>query len=235
MHVLTPPPSLWYKCHDPAEEVGTLANSAVRGGTILIVLGDEHEGEIMAACVANAGFPADRVSSGEAGLRAAREATPRLVLLEVELPGICGYEVCHRLRHELGPALPIVLVSHIRTRSFDRVAGLLIGADDYLAEPVDPAELCARVRRLIDRDEGVERLDDFDLTVRERDVLRLLVEGLDQREIAEQLVLSPKTIGTHTGHIFRKLGVHSRTQAVARAYQGNLVDLPPSGRAGNRI
>jgi DNA-binding NarL/FixJ family response regulator len=193
------------------------------------VLGDEHEGERMAAYVAGAGYRADTVSSGDAALRAAREAAPLLVLLEVELPGICGYEVCHRLRHELGPALPIVLVSRVRTESFDRVAGLLIGADDCLAAPVDPAELCARVRRLVDREERVERVErlgDYDLTVRESEVLRLLVEGLDQREIAARLVLSPKTIGTHTGHIFRKLGVHSRTQAVAAAYQHRLVDLP---------
>lgn len=190
------------------------------------MLGDEHEGERMAAYVAGAGYPADTVSSGEAALRAAHDAAPLLVLLEVELPGICGYEVCHRLRQELGPALPIVLVSHVRTESFDRVAGLLIGADDCLAAPVDPAELCARVRRLVDREERVERPGDYDLTVRESEVLRLLVEGLDQREIAERLVLSPKTIGTHTGHIFRKLGVHSRTQAVAAAYQHRLVDLP---------
>src|SRR5690242_6383794 len=134
----------------------------------------------MAAVVASAGYPADAVSSGEAALQRARDALPRLVLLEVELPGICGYEVCHRLRHDLGPSLPIVLVSHLRTESFDRVAGLLIGADDYLAEPVDPAELCARVRRLVDRGEGVERLEGFDLTAREEEVLRLLVDGLDQ-------------------------------------------------------
>ncbi len=208
---------------------------AVRAGSVLVVLGDQHEADQMAAEVEGAGYPAATVSSGEAALQAAREATPRLVLLEVELPGICGYEVCHRLRCELGPSLPIVLISHLRTESFDRVAGLLIGADDYLAEPVDPAELCARVRRLVDRDESVERLEDFDLTAREREVLRLLVEGLDQREIAERLMLSPKTISTHTGHVFRKLGVHSRTQAVSSAYQHNLVDLSENpGRSGFR-
>ena len=91
------------------------------------------------------------------------------------------------------------------------------------------------MRPLVDREESVERLEDFDLTAREREVLRLLVEGLDQREIAERLMLSPKTISTHTGHVFRKLGVHSRTQAVSSAYQHNLVDLSENpGRSGSR-
>ena len=59
---------------------------------------------------------------------------------------------------------------------------------------------------------------------REREVLALLAEGLDPREIATHLVLSPKTVATHVEHVLSKLGVHSQAQAVAAAYRGDLVD-----------
>jgi DNA-binding NarL/FixJ family response regulator len=63
------------------------------------------------------------------------------------------------------------------------------------------------------------------LTKREREVLRLLAEGLLQDEIARALVISPRTVETHIQHILHKLGLRSRTQAVAAAYQAGLVEL----------
>ena len=62
------------------------------------------------------------------------------------------------------------------------------------------------------------------LTTRENQVLRLLARGLDQGEIAQQLAISPATVGTHIQRILTKLDVHSRTQAVALAYREKLVD-----------
>jgi DNA-binding NarL/FixJ family response regulator len=62
------------------------------------------------------------------------------------------------------------------------------------------------------------------LTARERDVLELLASGLGQAQIAEALVVSPKTVGTHIEHILQKLGAHSRAEAVAIAYRDGLID-----------
>jgi DNA-binding response OmpR family regulator len=73
------------------------------------------------------------VPSGEEALEAARAERPTIAILDVSLPGISGYEVCRELRRAYGPQLPILFVSGARTESYDRVAGLLIGADDYLA------------------------------------------------------------------------------------------------------
>ncbi len=106
----------------------------------------------------------------------------------MKLPGLSGYELCDAIRKLYGESLPIVLISGERVESFDRVAGLLIGADDYLVKPLATDELCARVRALLrraDRDNGGSSL-----TPREREVLRLLAEGLEQGEIAERLVIS---------------------------------------------
>jgi DNA-binding CsgD family transcriptional regulator len=65
------------------------------------------------------------------------------------------------------------------------------------------------------------------LTQREHDVLQLLAEGYDQREIAGRLSISAKTVGTHLEHIFAKLGVRSKTQAVALAYRDDLLERRP--------
>jgi DNA-binding NarL/FixJ family response regulator len=167
------------------------------------------------------GYDTVSVASGTEALEAARAERPSLAILDVKLPGLSGYEVCDAIRKLYGESLPIVLISGERVESFDRVAGLLIGADDYLVKPLATDELCARVRALLrraDRDNGGSSL-----TPREREVLQLLAEGLEQGEIAERLVISSKTVASHIERILAKLGVRSRAQAVAAAFREGLV------------
>jgi two-component system nitrate/nitrite response regulator NarL len=153
-----------------------------------------------------------------------RAEPPAAVLLDVNMPGLSGYEVCRSLREEHGQSLPLMFVSGERTESYDRVAGLTIGADDYLAKPFEPDELLARLRGLLRRCGA--RSSVSTLTRREREVLSLLADGLDQDEIARRLVISRKTVGTHIERILGKLGVHSRAEAVALAYKLQLVAVP---------
>jgi DNA-binding NarL/FixJ family response regulator len=144
-------------------------------------------------------------------------------VLDVRLPTLSGYEVCRALKEEQ-PGIGVLFVSGERVESFDRVAGLLIGGDDYLVKPFAPDELLARLRLVI-RHGGAARTGGLrGLTRRELEVLRHLADGLGQVEIAERLVISPKTVGTHVEHILQKLGVRSRAQAVAVAYREHLVD-----------
>jgi DNA-binding NarL/FixJ family response regulator len=131
--------------------------------------------------------------------------------------------VCHELKEEFGAGMPIILISRERTETFDRVAGILIGADDYVVKPLAPDELLARVWRLVRRATPVAPSVAFKLTARETEVLRLLAEGLEQEGIAAQLFISRRTVGTHIENIMRKLGVRSRAQAVALAYREELV------------
>ena len=167
-----------------------------------------------------AGYRVTAAYDGRAGVRSARSGRPDSAVVEVVLPDLSGYEVCRELREEFGPGFPIVLVSGERAESCDRVAGLLIGADDYLVKPLALDELLIRIRCLLGRRRANGRTG---LTPREHEVLSLLAEGLDQREIALRLVISPKTVATHIDHILAKLGAHSRAQAVARAYREHLV------------
>jgi DNA-binding NarL/FixJ family response regulator len=147
------------------------------------------------------------------------------VLLDVNLPEMSGYNVCRELRAAYGDRLPIVFLSGYRTEGLDRAAGLLIGGDDYVVKPPDIDELLARVRRLIERsrEQPAAPVDGFGLTPRELEVLRLLGSGRRAPEIAAELLISPKTVSSHIQNIFRKLDVHSRAQAVARAYEYGLV------------
>jgi DNA-binding NarL/FixJ family response regulator len=175
------------------------------------------------------GYTTHEAETGEEALAVAKRERPALVVLEVVLQGVSGYEVCRELKDEFGEALPIVFVSGTRTEPGDRVAGLLVGANDYLVKPFDPNELLARVRRLLPVPLADGRTA-HKLTRRELDVLSLLVEGLSQPEIAEKLFISPKTVGKHIEHILGKLGVHSRAQAVALAVHDELLESQRDGR-----
>jgi DNA-binding NarL/FixJ family response regulator len=168
------------------------------------------------------GFKVVQVASGEQALQAVRQTRPSIALLEIPLGHLSGYEVCRTLRSELGDSLPIVFVSASRTESYDRVAGLLLGADDYIVKPYAPDELLTRVRNLVRRSRPLAPGAVTGLTKREREVLQLLVEGLRSEEIASRLFISRKTVGTHIEHILRKLGVRSQAQAVAVAYRRQL-------------
>jgi DNA-binding NarL/FixJ family response regulator len=193
--------------------------------TILVVDGDPDFRREASRALAATGFRILEAETGEEALRAiAVEAGIVLVVLEVRLEDVSGYEVCRQLRQDRGDALPIIFVSGDRTESFDRVAGLMLGADDYLAKPLDPDELVARVRRPLRRlaawnGAGIR------LTTREREVLTHLAAGLGPVEIATVLSISPKTVATHVEHIYAKLGVHTRAQAVASAFRLALVEV----------
>ena len=193
-------------------------------GRILIVDDDLELLELVSTTLESAGFTIDAVTSGLEALEITRGAKrPDVVVLDVQLPGMSGYEICRELRDEFGESLPILFVSGFRTEALDRVAGLLVGADDYLVKPFAPDELIGRVRALMRRSRGgISNGSDWGLTRREDEVLRLLASGLRQEEIATRLVVSHRTVGAHIQNVLRKMGATSRTQAVALAYRRDL-------------
>jgi DNA-binding NarL/FixJ family response regulator len=191
------------------------------GATVLVVDDDDTHRELISTVLGRAGFSTVDAANGEEAMAAARRHLPRLVVLDVRLPDVSGYEICRELRDEFGNTLSIVFLSGERTEGLDRAAGLLVGADDYLVKPFSPDELLARVRVRLPSSPESQSLAS-DLTKRELEVLRLLSEGLSQKQIAASLVISPKTVAAHIQHILGKLGVHSRAQAVAHAYRRGL-------------
>jgi DNA-binding NarL/FixJ family response regulator len=201
------------------------AAGSVRHEYILIVDDDAAIRAAVAAMLNDAGYRTREADSGGQALAAARRQPPVLVLLDVNLPGMCGYEVCRLMRDEFGEQFPIVFVSGARTERFDRVAGLLLGANDYVTKPFAEDELLARVQSLLGRRGAVvARTLASRLTSRELQVLRLLSSGLAPDDIARLMVISPKTVGAHVEHIYMKLGVQTRAQAVAVAFRGDLLE-----------
>ena len=186
---------------------------------VLVVDDDERTRAFLADALDRVGIPTRLAASGFEALELAAEQRPSAVLLDISMPGISGYETCHELRELYGPALPIIFLSGERVEPYDRAAGLLIGGDDYLLKPICQNELLARIRTFTSRAES----DAFPLTPREREVISLLADGLTGREIAERLVIAPSTAAKHIENVVGKLGVRSRTQAVAKAYRLRLI------------
>jgi DNA-binding NarL/FixJ family response regulator len=190
------------------------------GGGILVVDDDAAFRSFVSEIFEGSGYRSSQLASGAAVLPAVADERPAAILLDVQLPGLNGYEVCRQLRDLYGDSIAIVFVSGERTEALDRAGGLLLGADDYLVKPVDPGELIARVRRLVEWPRTNGRAANSNdklnsLTQREQEVLDLLAEGFRQDEIADRLVISPKTVATHIQRILGKLEVRSRAQAVA--------------------
>ena len=199
---------------------------------VLVVDDDPKFRDLTRTLLERASFAVDEAADGEEAIERAEARPPHLVLLDVRLPRVSGYELYRELRDRLGEALPIIFVSGDRTDPYDRVAGLLLGAEDYLVKPFDPDELIARIRRsLRGRTNGnpepsvpaVVPTETEALTRREREVLVLVARGRSSAEIAHELVISPRTVGTHIQHILVKLGVHNRTQAAAVAHRAGLL------------
>jgi DNA-binding NarL/FixJ family response regulator len=177
----------------------------------------------VAKLVARLGCEVVEAPTGDDVLAEAARATPALVVLDVALADRSAYECCRALRERYGEGLPIVLVSRHRVEPADQVAGLLLGADEYVAKPLHPDVFTARARRLLLRAQwGASTRSS--LTPREQEVLALLVAGVPASEIAERLCITEKTASTHIERILAKLGAHSRAQAVAFAVRDRLVE-----------
>ena len=179
-------------------------------------------------------------STGEEALQLAPELRPDILLLDIDLPGISGL----RLLRELAPRLPdtkIVMLT-ISTTQRDVLEAVRLGAAGYLTKDLDPAALLRAIRGAADGDLAMPRrlaartMRDLvsagrtraaapagngleQLSPREEEILRLLAEGLTDREIGETLMISSRTVETHVGNILRKLDAKNRAEA-ARMFLG---------------
>ena len=125
------------------------------GRRILIVEDDEDISMVEEAYLQTAGFQTVIVTDGAEVSCLLEEELFDLILLDVMLPGKSGYEVCREIRDKVD--IPILMVT-ARTESVDKIRGLGLGADDYIAKPFDPAELVARVNANKEDAKGVEAM-----------------------------------------------------------------------------
>ena len=205
-----------------------MAGTPTACGRVLVVDDDKDVRRLVCSTLDEAGVVTVGAQDATEALAAAALEGLDLAIVDINLPRISGYELCRRLK-DARPAFPVIFISGERTEWFDRVGGLLLGADDYLVKPFVADELVARVRTVLRRSSATVPAGLASLTKRELEVLRLLAGGRSQREIAAELVLSPRTVGTHIEHILEKLSVRSRSQAIALAYRERLVEPAAKG------
>jgi two-component system, NarL family, nitrate/nitrite response regulator NarL len=192
--------------------------------TVMVIDGDLESRVALSKALQRAGYPTQQARTGEGALEEAARQLPALVILETHLPGASGYEICREFRERYGEDLPIIFVSAARTDETDSVAGLLLGADDYLPKPIRVDHLLARMRRLVGH-WAIAPSVAARLTPREQEVLGLLAEGLQQDEIASRLFITPKTVAKHIERVLSKLGVRSRAQAVVLALRDHSLNI----------
>ena len=128
---------------------------------VLVVEDEPDIRDLIALHLARDGFRCRTAATGTEALRAVRAHSPDLVILDLMLPEMDGLDVCRRLRHEpRTAALPIIMLT-AKTDEVDRVLGLELGADDYVAKPFSPKELVARVRAVLRRTRSAGSIPTF--------------------------------------------------------------------------
>ena len=184
--------------------------------TILVVDDTPANIGVLLEALGSQGYEILVAESGESALSQLAHTRPDLILLDVLMPVMDGYEACRRLKAQPATAhIPVVMVTSLDDQH-ERVRGLDAGADDFLTKPVQGESIIAVVARAyasyydVDWDFVGEDLEDIEkslsrITGREREVLDLVVEGLSSREIGARLGVSTKTVEAHRARINDKM------------------------------
>ena len=131
--------------------VDTANAAAARRDRVLIVEDEPDVAELMRYNLAKEGYEVALVGNGAEALEQARRSRPDMILLDIMVPGLNGWEVCRRLKQDAHTrAVPVIMVTG-RAEEGDKVLGFEMGADDYITKPFSPRELLARVRAVMRR------------------------------------------------------------------------------------
>jgi putative two-component system response regulator len=167
-------------------------------GRILVVEDEAANRDLLVRLLTNQGYEVSTVGSGEAALSVLEHLPVDLVLLDVQLPGASGLEICAQLKQGRETRfLPVALVTGLRAKE-DKIRGLRAGADDFIGKPFDPEELQARVASLVRLKQNTDDLDSTEGILRS---LALIIEARDQytdghcERLASYSVALGKTMG----------------------------------------
>ena len=183
-------------------------------------------------------------SDGEEAVSRAEEATPNIILMDVRMPKLSGIDAAARLKQSL-PASKVVMLT-VSDDEQDLFEAIKAGASGYLLKEIEPAEVARAIRQihagqsLLSPSMASKLLTEFAtmtkraeersfeaprLTEREMEVLKLVAQGLSNREIAKQLYISENTVKNHIRNILEKLHLHSRMEAVIYAVREKLLEI----------
>ena len=208
-------------------------SSGTPGPQLLLVEDEQSIGSLVSAYLEQSGYRIAWVRSGEEALLDLDRVRPRLVILDVGLPGQDGFDVCREIRAR--SSVPIVMLT-ARDEEADRVAGLEVGADDYVTKPFSPRELAARVKAVLRRTDPAPRTarlelgdvvldaearevtvagEPVELTGKEFDLLAYLLDNIGIVVSRDQLLDrvwgltyagGTHTVDVHVAQLRRKLG-----------------------------
>ena len=183
--------------------------------------------------------------TGAQALQLVEELAPDVVLMDISMPDMNGIEATRRIKQRFPDVAVLALTMHEDDQYFFEM--LAAGASGYVPKRAAPNDLLAAIRavwnggvflfpslaRVLVSDylQRAEQQGDagrpFDvLTEREREVLALIAQGLSNQEVADQLVISVKTVGRHRENIMAKLNLHTRVELVRYAIEKGLIELP---------
>ena len=157
-------------------------------------------------------------SGGREAVELAARLEPDVALLDVGMPDIGGVEACAAIRART-PSVRVLMLT-VSEEALDVRAALRVGAGGYLLKDMPPRELVAAVLSSEQVVMASAEVPADELSVREREVLELIGQGLRNREIAERLVVSEATVKTHVRHVLEKLRLRNRAEAAAYAARG---------------
>ena len=180
---------------------------------------------------------------GRAAIAKAKELQPNVVLMDISLPDIDGFEATRQIKRALPSTAILALTMHESDEYFFKM--LDAGASGYVPKKAAPTDLVSAIRvvheggvflypsvaKALVRDymgrvaEGGEHAAFDGLTDREQEVLKLIADGLPNQDIADKLTISVKTVERHRANIMAKLNLHSRTELVKYAIRKGLIDV----------
>jgi DNA-binding NarL/FixJ family response regulator len=191
---------------------------------LLLVDDDPHFVMLMGDFLERKGFQISRANDGFQGLALVQNQKPDLIVCDIMMPGMTGYELVQTLRQNAQKVwIPVIFLS-AKGEITDRIKGLQVGADAYLVKPFEPDELIALVESLIRRTNlvqpnarplvsSVSTACTFeDLTPTEQRVLGLVAKGLANKSIAKEMKVSQRTVESHVSSILQKTGFSNRTE-----------------------
>lgn len=201
------------------------ANMALGRKKILCIEDDRETAVLIAEELVARGFHVNIAHSGQEGLLAIMKTTPDLVLCDISMPAMGGFEVLERL-NEFAPRLgriPFIFLTALADRE-NELKGRQLGADDYITKPIDFERLVFIINARI---AGVARTKLLpkatQLSDREIEVLTLVARGMTSSEIARKLCLTKRTVDFHIDNARIKLRAATRTEAVVKAVRSDLI------------
>jgi len=203
---------------------------------ILIVDDDATLRAALTRYLKDRGFAVRNASSGREGFDSFTEETPDLIVSDVVMPEMDGFELCTRVRESgSGQLVPFIFLSG-RCDLEDRIQGHSIGADDYLVKPFHPRELIAKIEAQLARarriHSEIQRVSQqaptpperepqvpLPLTPAEEKVFWEVIQGFTNKKIGDRLFISPRTVQTHLSNILSKLSLENRSQLIRYAFE----------------